>query len=94
MPAGVSPDAIKDPKLRAEYEAAIADNSAKVRRNNDQQYLKQNSGRFYAEAERYLVSAYSRPPMGSSQLKTLLTEYVADPVVRKRILDEVGKSGR
>ncbi len=90
LPAGVSPESIKDPKLRAEYEAAIADNSAKAQRYSDQQYLKQNAARFFAEAERYLVSAYSRSPLDLPELNGLLTAYVGDPVVRKRVLDEVG----
>ena len=32
MPAGSSPESIKDPKLRVEYERAIAANSAKAHR--------------------------------------------------------------
>src|ERR1051325_1774464 len=63
VPAGSSPESIKDAKLRTEYEHAIAENSAKAQRYNDQQYLKQNSGRFFTEAERYLVFAYSRSPV-------------------------------
>jgi len=94
LPAGVSPESVKDPKLRAEYEAAIADNSAKAQRYNDQQYLKQNSGRFFTEAERYLVSAYSRSPADLAQLNALLTKFIGDPAVRKRISDEVSNSGR
>jgi hypothetical protein len=93
-PAGSSPESIRDTTLRTEYEHAIAENSAKAQRYNDQQYLKQNAARFSAEAERYLVSAYSRSPMNLPQLNGLLTEYVGEPVFRKRVLDEVRKNGR
>jgi len=64
--AGSSPESIKEPKLRAEYKAAIARNSEKIRRSNDQLWLKQNAPDFYKNVERYLVNAYSRPPAWDS----------------------------
>jgi hypothetical protein len=91
VPAGISPEAVKDPKLRAEYEAAIARNSAKARRFNKQYWLKRNAPRFYEETERYLVNAYSRPPADSPQLEQLLSEYVEDNTVRSRILKEAAE---
>jgi hypothetical protein len=89
--AGSSPDSIKDPKLRAEYETAIAQNSAKIQRYNDQYWLKRNAPDFYKNVERYLVDAYSRPPADSAQLERLLSQYVDDNGVRTRILEEVRK---
>lgn len=94
MPAGVDPEAITDPKLRAEYERAIVENAAQIRRSNKQIHLKQTAPRFFAEVQRYLVSAYSRSPMNLPELDGLLTEYLCDPVVHKRVLDEVRKSQR
>lgn len=91
LPAGVSPESIKDPKLRAEYEAAIADNSAKAQRYSDQQYLKQNYERFFKEAERYLVFAYARSPKDLPELERLLNEFISDPIARKRVSEEVRK---
>jgi len=92
VPSGSVPESIKDVKLRTEYERAIAENSAKIQRYNDQHYLKQNAPRFFTEVERYLVSAYSRSPVDLPQLNALLTEYVGDEAVRKRILDEVSRA--
>jgi hypothetical protein len=89
VPSGASPDSIKDEKLRAEYERAIAENSAKSLKYNDQYWLKRNAQRFYDEAERYLINAYARPPADYSQLEGLLTRYVDDKAVRTRILDGV-----
>jgi hypothetical protein len=60
--AGSSPESIKDPKLRAEYKAAIARNSEKIQRSHDQLWLKQIVPHFYKDVERYLVNAYTRPP--------------------------------
>ncbi|SRR5712692_9085949 len=93
-PSGVSPEFIKDPKLRAEYERAIAENSAKARRFNDQYWLKQNAPDFYRNVERYLVNAYSRPPADPAELERLLAQYVDDNGVRARILEEVRKGRR
>jgi len=93
MPNGVSPESIKDPKLRSEYESAIARNSAKARRYNDQYWLKQTAPRFYQEAERYLIHAYARPPADPSQLEQLLSQYVDDTGMRARILEKVRKGG-
>jgi hypothetical protein len=91
VPAGISPEAVKDPKLRAEYEAAIARNSAKAWRFNKQYWLKRNAPRFYEETERYLVNAYSRPPTDSSQLEQLLSQYIEDDTLRSRISKEVAE---
>ncbi len=93
VPAGSSPESIKDPTLRAEYERAIAENSAKTLRFNDQYWLKQNAPAFYKNVERYLVNAYSRPPADSAQLERLLSQYVNDNGVRARILEEVRQGG-
>jgi len=89
LPAGIAPESVRDPKLRAEYERAIAENSAKTRRFNDQYWLKKNAPDFYQNVERYLVNAYSRPPADSNELERLLARYVDDNGVRARILEQV-----
>jgi hypothetical protein len=89
--AGSSPESIKDPKLRAEYKAAIARNSEKIQRSHDQLWLKRIAPHFYKDVERYLVNAYTRPPTDSAELERLLSQYVDDNGVRARILEEVRK---
>src|SRR6266404_2594695 len=80
--AGSSPESIKDPRLRAEYKTAIARNSEKIQRSNDQLWLKQNAPDFFKIVEQYLVIAYTRPPADSAQLERLLAQYVNDNGVR------------
>jgi len=92
LPAGIAPESVRDPKLRAEYERAIAENSAKTRRFNDQYWLKKNAPDFYQNVERYLVNAYSRPPRDYDELERLLVRYVDDNGVRARILQDVRTS--
>jgi len=87
--AGSSPESIKDPKLRAEYQIAVAQNSAKAQRYNDQYWLKRNAPHFYEETERYLVNAYSRAPADLAQVERLLSQYGDDSALRGRILEEL-----
>jgi len=91
---GSSPESIKEPKLRAEYNAAIARNSEKIQRSNDQLWLKQNAPDFYKNVEQYLVISYTRPPADLAELERLLAQYVDDNGVRDRILDQVRKGSQ
>jgi hypothetical protein len=83
--------AIQNPQLRTEYEKAIAENRAKSQRYNEQNWLKLNAPSFYAEAERYLVNAYTRQPSDLEELEHYLSEYV-DTATRDRVLHKVRKS--
>ena len=89
VPAGASPESVKDPKLRADYKRILDRNRAKIERFNEQQYIRMNADRFYEEAERYLLNAYSKPPWDSAELERLLREKRIDPAVRIRLLKEV-----
>ena len=93
VPSGSSPESIRDPKLRAEYEAAIKANSSKARRYNNQIWLKQNAPEFFQKVERYLVAAYSAAPADSAELERLLAQYVNDKDLRTRILEAIDKHG-
>ena len=61
-PSGVAPDSIKDPRLRAEYEAAIEENRRKSQRYSEQYSLRKWLKRFPKTAEEYIVRAYCKPP--------------------------------
>ena len=87
--AGVEPASIKDPKLRAEYEQSISQNSAKIKRYNEQHWLKLNAPSFFKTAENYLVNAYARPPADLAELERLLSEHVENEAARKRVIETV-----
>lgn len=89
--AGGNPKHIKDPKLRAEYEAAIEKNRQKAERYSKQHRLRKLEKRFKRTAERYIVRAYSKPPFNLTELKQYLKNYVADQDARARIWDAVTK---
>lgn len=94
LPAGSPPSAIKDPRLRAKYEAAIANNQRKSQLVEQQLSLQLHGPSFKTRAERWLVQAYSQGPARSGELKRLLDVYLRDPQVRQRILSEVEKNSK
>jgi hypothetical protein len=89
QPSGVVPEAIKDPKLRAEYEAAIEKNRQKAERYNEQYSLRKWLKMFPRNAEPYIIQAYSNPPFNLEELKQYLDNYIADEKTKIRILDTV-----
>ena len=94
LEAGGSPEAIKDPKLRAEYEAAIARNKKKAERHSKQYKYRQTLESLRPNMEKDLIKAYSKAPLDMGELQGLLATYVADPDTRKRIVDAVTNNTR
>ena len=90
--AGGSPEHIKDPAQRAEYEAAIKKNRQKAENYNEQYRLRKWLKRLPRHAETYIVRAYSKPPFNFEELKQYLRRYVADEETKARILDAVRKN--
>jgi hypothetical protein len=90
--SGMSPDHISDPKLRAQYEAAIKENDRKNAAYTEQSQLRNWLKPFQREAESYIVHAYSEPPEEVAELRKLLEKYVADAETRERILGAVTKN--
>lgn len=89
LPPGSPPSAIKDPTLRAKYESAIAENKRKAQRVEKQLPLLLHGPQFKTRAERWLIQAYSQPPVRTAELRRYLTIYVRDEKIRQRILSEV-----
>ena len=92
LPAGVGPEAVQDPKLRAEYEAAIEANRKKWQWYKSQQELRELKQHYLPWAEYYIVSAYSRPPSDVPGLEGYLQNYLSDEEAKTRILDGVRAS--
>lgn len=87
--AGVAPEHIKDPILRAEYEAAIAENEQKAQKYNWQYKLRRLDQMFSEKAEQSIVRAYSKPPFDLEELRRFLDTYITDEKKRLEILDAV-----
>jgi len=94
LPAGAPPSAIKDARLRARYEAAIAENKRKSQRVEQQLPLLLHGPSFSARAEHWLIQAYSQPPARREELRRYLNIYVPDEITRRRIMNEVDKASK
>lgn len=92
LPAGIVPEGIKDPKLRAQYEAALAANAKKGREYNRQFELRKLDETFPKTAENYLIRVYSKPPYQTEELRRYLLAYRVNRQVRERVLSQVRKN--
>jgi hypothetical protein len=86
--SGMSPDGIKDPQIRAEYEAHLEKNRVISERNRRQQELRKLKAKYAPVVEAYLVGLYSESPTNRQELNELVTN-VADETLRKHIQDAV-----
>jgi hypothetical protein len=87
--AGMSPEYIEAPELRAEYEAAIERNRQKGENYRKQRKLCDLDEMFSSSAEQYIISAYSKPPFDLDELNHYLDSYLADRDRKERILEAV-----
>ena len=87
--SGMSPEHIKDPVRRAEYEVAIKKNRQRAEGQIQQRRLRTWLQRFPKRAESYIIEAYSRPPFNLEELQQYLDQYLADEKTRTRITDAV-----
>ena len=91
LPAGVAPEAITNPALRAKYEEAIAANMKLANKSNHQLMLRALDRRFPQNAEDYLIRVYSQLPNRIAELREYLVTYGIDHMKSKRIVNEVEK---
>lgn len=87
--AGMPPELIEDPGLRAAYEKAIRENQEKTRIRNEQLRLRSLKKRYAPILEKYLASMYSIAPFDNQELKQHLNAYGLDKKVEDRILRTV-----
>ena len=92
LPSGVSPQAIENPVLRAEYEVAIEANRQKIEKYNEQYRLRGWLKRYPKQTEEYIIRAYSTAPYNNEELIQYLNEYKLDEETKTRIIDTVTKS--
>lgn len=72
LPAGVAPEAIADPALRARHLAAIEQNRRAVEAHGRQRRLHALLDRFRPAVERFLVALYARPSYSEAELSELV----------------------
>jgi len=89
LPSGVAPEAIRDAKLRAKYEAALAANNKKAREYNCQYELRSLNETFPERVKQYLARVYSEPPYNVAEVKRHLTSYKISHAAKQKVLAEV-----
>jgi len=92
LPSGVAPESIKDPKLRAEYETAIAKNTEKIQKANTQNTLRNLDKRISKRAEEFIIAEYSIKPYNLKELRQLLNGYQIGNDRKIRIVKAVKKN--
>lgn len=92
LPSGIAPESVGDPKLRAEYEAALEVNKKKIARYSEQNRLHKWLKRFPRNAEPYIIQAYSKPPFDLDELEKYLKDYIVDEKTKARIVNTVTKN--
>jgi len=92
LPAGIVPEGIRDPKLRAQYEAAIAANTKKGREWDRQSELRALDETFPKIAEAYVVRVYSQPPSHIEELRQHLTAYRFNREIKEGVISQVRRN--
>lgn len=75
FPSGIAPEDVPDLKVRAQYKAAIAKNSALAERRNQIRNAKDLKSDYEPTALSYLVHAYKNSPDAKSELESLLQRF-------------------
>ena len=94
LPAGIAPEGIRDPKLRAQYETALAANARKGCEYNRQFMLRYLDETFPKTAENHLIRVYSKPPYQTEELRRHLLTYGLNWQIRKRVLSKLKETSR
>lgn len=84
--SGVSPKHIKDPQLRAQYQAAINANAEKAKKLWEQTFLRSLAKEYSVSLQKLLVKVYSTSPYNIEELEHYLDKYLTDKELKTRIL--------
>jgi hypothetical protein len=85
-PPGADPALLDDPKARAEYKKAIADNEAKTAHYNLQTKLRRLDERITPRAEEFIRNFYTPAPGDQTELKTAIDKTIKAPRRKANLL--------
>lgn len=91
--AGASPSAIKDPKMRREYEKAIAKNDEKAKYYSMQRELRKFDKAWFAKTVRFISDNYSRDAKDADEIGIAVDGLVSDSDRRKTLKRAVENPG-
>jgi len=84
-PSGISPEAIKEPEIRRQYEEDIAKNEKKAQQYAFQYKVLKIQKSLSRDTENHLILAYSAPPEAFDELRNLLESHSIDKDMMVRI---------
>ncbi|OQA80879.1 MAG: hypothetical protein BWY31_03881 [Lentisphaerae bacterium ADurb.Bin242] len=90
--AGMSPNTIKDPKLRKEYEEAIRKNSEKAANYNFQTWLRRTKPNLLRELVEYINQNYSSHIQDTNEINQAIDALLADEKTRITIRKMIKES--
>jgi hypothetical protein len=90
-PAGIAPQSIKDPQVRAKYQADFEAHQRRLEEYFKQESLRRSYATFRNLAETFIVDAYSQPPSDVEELGTLLENSDLSLGIRQELIDKVAK---
>jgi hypothetical protein len=83
--AGMDPNAVEDPQVRAAYKAAIESNSKKAQTRLEQTKLLRLEQRLLRSGEPLIKRLYSNVPGGAEELRGLLDKYLTDTALKEHL---------
>lgn len=86
LPPGIAPEAIEDPALRAEYEAALRANSERARKAIDHRRLADTTERVMKGVSEFVSYAFCRTDADVAELEQLVSEYVTVEAHKRALL--------
>lgn len=94
--AGMSPESIKDPVVRAEYQKALDKFNETMRQYNNQIQLRKLKNEYLPKIQKKILQLYSGPVFDSKSLEVEALEkdiarYIIDEKNRKNMLEEIKK---
>ena len=84
--SGVSPEAIKDPVLRKQYEDSIAENTKKLTDYGTQYHLRQLRSSYESSVIQHVVNMWSLAPSDENSLKKMLSDEGVGDVLTEKVL--------
>ena len=86
---GADPKNIKDPKVRKQYEVAIASNNNKAQKLEEQREAKELKQTFLPMAQAYLLQTYKALPQSRAELNQLFAESKVSSTFSSQVLSRL-----
>lgn len=87
--SGMSPEVIKDPKLRREYKDAIKKNEEKIANYTFQTWIRRRKPRLLKEIAVYVIQKYSTEAQDIGEVTKAINTFISDKKTRAAIKNKI-----